>query len=209
MLQGSPPWDDPQLLQVVKEEFLWPPEVSSPTRPHRHPLSPEDTEILKVIRAKFGEVKFVVGVMGVSLGLVEGLVGVEAESSGLTKGVGATGLWVDPKPEDQPGQSPLPHLWYSHACLTSSVPYMNKMGHQCFSLASLLHAAGRPSVDLVLGHALHPARLLPALCADYDHPVKAVLVQTTGHLAPLLDQYRDKVESYGAIGNNTMIYLRN
>nr|XP_045584692.1 uncharacterized protein LOC123746885 [Procambarus clarkii] len=195
MLLGSPMWDEPQLLQVVKEEFLRPPEAASPTTPvSEDHLTKDDLEIVRKVTAMVGEVEFVVAATG--------------ESPALVGTLGKTGLWLDPRPEDQPGHSPVPHLWYSHACLSDTVPYLNKQKQQCISLASLLVALGRPSVDLVLAHALKPSSVFHALCTQYTHPVKAVMMNQMSLQDLLLDQYRDCFVNQYGLGNSTIIFLK-
>ncbi|XP_069952723.1 uncharacterized protein [Cherax quadricarinatus] len=196
LLLGSPTWDDPQLLQVLRQEFLIPPEELYPPAPlPEHHLEKVDQELLKVVKAVLGKVNFVVGVTGVS--------------SALVRAVGGnSGLWVDPQPEYQPGGSPLPHLWYSHTCLSSTVPYLNKQQQQCVSLASLLHAVGRPSVDLVLSPTVDAARVMQALCTEYNRPPRVVLVKRTDSLEPLVDQYLDRIVGRHDVGNATFVFFK-
>ncbi|KAG7172316.1 hypothetical protein Hamer_G009681 [Homarus americanus] len=198
MLKGSPEWDDPQLLKVVREEFLRAPQVSPPPPPptqRKHNLSEQDQEILKVAKTQLREVRFVVGVAGASPELVEA--------------IGGQGLWVDPQPEEQPGVPPFPHLWYSHACLTAFVPYLNKHNQQCLSLSSLLHVLGRPHVDLVLAHTTHPARVLYHLCTNYDRPVKMVVAKKVPDVQILADELQDCLKIFHHLGDNITVFLIN
>ncbi|KAK4309687.1 hypothetical protein Pmani_018685 [Petrolisthes manimaculis] len=193
LLKGSPSWNDAYLLEVVREKFLTPPAVSPPDaskiddhqKPHDGDLKPqagkltqEEMTILDFVRktkpdATIGSPPSPITNTLPQLGHSNFTVATSGDTPLLAMKVGKwnQGLWIDPQPEDQPATSPVPHFWYTQACVSAVVPYMNNMGHQCFTLPSLLLALDgrgkRTTVDLLLGHTLYPTKLEPVMANSH------------------------------------------
>ncbi|MPC27352.1 uncharacterized protein LOC123511305 [Portunus trituberculatus] len=200
-LRGSPVWNDPRLLQVVREEFLTPPSVPAPPlQKNSPPLTLPEAKLVQVVRDKVGTVGFLVATQGVSRGVV------------ATLG-GSTGLWVAPHPEKvhahHHSHAPT-HFWHTHACLTTSIPYMNTKQQQCFSLSSLLAALGHTGVvDLFLAGTLPPDVLLHSLVSDRPGVIKAVVTEAGEELNDMLQEYNIGMRHSGyGIGNTTLFIFR-
>ncbi|XP_047469138.1 uncharacterized protein LOC125025207 [Penaeus chinensis] len=103
MLEGPPLWNDPQLLQVIKEEFLRPPAHVQDIPPI---LEGVEVEVLEAVNRTVGPVNFLVAMVGVNLELVKEL------------SKRATGIWIDPRPWQNPAPSVVSNMWHTHACLT-------------------------------------------------------------------------------------------
>ncbi|KAK3875751.1 hypothetical protein Pcinc_019390 [Petrolisthes cinctipes] len=213
LLKGSPPWNDAYLLEVVREKFLTPPAVSPPDaskiddyqKPHDGDLKPqankltqEEKAILDFVRKKLGHSNFTVATSG------------DTPLLALKVGRLNQGLWIDPQPEDQPATSPVPHFWYTHACISAGVPYMNNMGQQCFTLPSLLLAleggGKRTTVDLLLGHTLYPTKLEPVM-ANSHIKVKVMTARRSETIKGLIELYRHRVSKAYDVSNTTFIYF--
>ncbi|XP_037793925.1 uncharacterized protein LOC119589056 [Penaeus monodon] len=160
MLEGPPVWDDPQLLQVIKEEFLRPPVHVQDIPPI---LEGMEVEVLEAVNKTVGPVDFLVATVGVNLELVKEL------------SKRATGIWIDPRPWQNQAPSVVSNMWHTHACLTPSIPYVNTRHEQCLSLASLLTALGSPRVDLVLAPGVKMNTVLHPMCDLYPQRPKAIL----------------------------------
>ncbi|XP_042868480.1 uncharacterized protein LOC122250859 isoform X2 [Penaeus japonicus] len=195
MLEGPPPWDDPQLLQLIREEFLKTPPV------HLKDTSPilegVEVEVLEALNRTIGPVNFLVATVGVNLELVKHL----SERAG--------GLWIDPQPKHNPAPSQVSNMWASHACLTpASLTYLNTKNEQCLSLASLLTALDTPSVDLVMTSGTKLESVLYPLCVQYPKRPKALLAGRLLRPEDLPEDYRDCTRSLLQVaGQYTIVFF--
>ncbi|XP_027218354.2 uncharacterized protein [Penaeus vannamei] len=194
MLEGPPLWDDPQLLQVVKEEFLRPPTHVEDVPPI---LEGVEVEVLEAINRTVGPLNFVVATVGVNLELVKEL------------SKGATGIWVEPRPWQKPAPPTVSNMWHTHACLSPSIPYVNTKHEQCLSLASLLKALDSPRVDLVLTSGANLDMVLNPLCYMYPQRAKAILVGRILQPEDIPEDYRDCSKSLVHVtGQYSLLVLR-
>ncbi|XP_050736549.1 uncharacterized protein LOC127008448 [Eriocheir sinensis] len=203
MVSGSPLWNDPRLIQVVREDFLTPPSAPSPPPPSTSTpsMTPEEYRVVKLLKDTIGDVKFMVVAGGAYPGVVGEL------------GSGARGLWVEPRPEGTPTpHTPVhpPHFWHTHACPAISIPYLNKRKEQCIPVTSLLRGLGHEgTVDLVLTPIHMLSQVLTPLLYSKPPTVKAAVTGRSKDTLSLLGIHDNDVRQHVLVGNNTTLLLFN